>query len=215
MNFAPYFDAFDASDWLPTLALAIILVIFVITILRDDSWFMDLLRADMCREMPPRPPLPPPQVQMSPIGMITRCDPPPPEPPRPGMILTRVKGRETWIPAPPPIPPARTVKGDRLPDDLQQRPQRRCAPPAQRGDTVMVKGMRSNGLDTHPAVITRLFTPDQANVTLLPDGALPLPMQSVRLFPSQAEAEAYLQSLNGASDIVAWQRSNTDTDSLK
>lgn len=139
--------------------------------------------------------------------------------PRPARIQIRVRGRLTWVPAPPPPPPARLVKGDRMPSDLTPLPPTVQRPKAQsksrRGEIVTVSGIRSNGIETHPAIITRCFGNGLVNVTLLPDGAMPLPLLNVELFDDAAQASLYLRAIEPAKPTVCWPQPKNDAGSLK
>lgn len=116
------------------------------------------------------------------------------EPPRPAYALP-----EPTRPAPP-MPAARLKDNPHMP---------------RKGDTVIVRGIKSNDIDTHPAIITRAYTGRLINLMLLPDGAPPLPLMNIELFRDKTEADRYLASVFPATPTVAWPHGATDTGSLK
>lgn len=84
-----------------------------------------------------------------------------------------------------------------------------------RGDTVMHRGIESNGVSIHPGIITRTFPGMLVNIMLLPDGAMPLPVMHVALFRDDLEAAEYLASVAPAKATAAWPTRTNDAESLK
>lgn len=76
------------------------------------------------------------------------------------------------------------------------------------GRTVIVAGIHSNGLDHHPAVITRAWGQGDTkqgaiavNLTIFPDTAPPTHRTSVMLFETEKQAR---EQQNGSHNLVAW-----------
>lgn len=64
------------------------------------------------------------------------------------------------------------------------------------GRIVTLKGFDSNGINEHPAIITRVWRDDLVNLTVFPDAAVPTSFTSVVLMEDRDAAEAHLQSLS-------------------
>lgn len=62
------------------------------------------------------------------------------------------------------------------------------------GRIVLVKGDRvmSNGSRVHPAIVTRVFSPDVINVMVMPDARTPEPQTSVHLVADEVAADDWL-----------------------
>ncbi len=74
------------------------------------------------------------------------------------------------------------------------------------GRIVILKGLPGNGTDEHPAVITRVWSEgagvggsDLVNLTVLPDGGVPVSATSVYLFQSRSEATDQLGNMGRAA----------------
>jgi len=84
--------------------------------------------------------------------------------------------------------------------------------PAKIGRTIHVigKAVESNGATVAPAVITRVWGEPQPggkqmiNLTAFPDGAAPLPMGSVFLYPSREAAHDAVHGVTGTDSAAAF-----------
>jgi hypothetical protein len=95
-------------------------------------------------------------------------------------------------------------------------PKPRPAYRACRGDFLLVRGITSNGTDEHTAIVTRAFAGNLVNVTLFPDGAMPLPLTAVTLFQNAQEAQEYLALAYPSTPLMAYPiPKRTDHTSLK
>jgi hypothetical protein len=64
-----------------------------------------------------------------------------------------------------------------------------------KGETVIIRNVYSNGINEHPAIVTRKFTEKLINVMVMPDGGHPFPQIDVEFFQTKKEAIAHLATL--------------------
>lgn len=79
------------------------------------------------------------------------------------------------------------------------------------GRTVIVKGIQSNGVDEHPAVINRVWDGGDTaegfrcvNVMVFPDGGTPTCRTSVPLCDDREKALAIVPSPNDTNAVAFW-----------
>ena len=72
------------------------------------------------------------------------------------------------------------------------------------GRIVILKGINSNNSDEHPAVLTRVFSPDYVNMMVLPDGGKPFPQTSVKLFENREQAEQFQHEQSLPTVVAFW-----------
>jgi hypothetical protein len=74
------------------------------------------------------------------------------------------------------------------------------------GAPVIVLGAVSNGSDTHPGIVTRVWSETCANLTVFPDAASPVLMSSMTVYGTEEAAKADLMAhrANGAPRAVAY-----------
>lgn len=77
---------------------------------------------------------------------------------------------------------------------------------------VTVKGFRANGIDEHPAIVTRVWTQPPvddsgygcANLQIVPDAAAIEVRTSVYFFNHRTAAEAFLKTQGGGMIVAFW-----------
>jgi hypothetical protein len=72
------------------------------------------------------------------------------------------------------------------------------------GRIVIVKGIRSNGTDEHPAIVTRVWSESCCNCTVFLDAQPPKPYCSIKLYKSREEADAALNNSSGTDVVAFW-----------
>jgi hypothetical protein len=72
------------------------------------------------------------------------------------------------------------------------------------GSLLIVVGLyaRSNGADVAPGVVTRVWSDDVVNVTVLPDCKAPQPATSVKIYDGEEAARAAVEA--GESSAAYW-----------